>query len=279
VHALCARTATLVSARIASALAHVIAAAASEREAALRRQLLHSDRLAGLGQLAAGIVHELNNPLTAIVAYADSLGRRARLRGDTDDEERVRRIEESAERMLRFSRDLVAYARPSTSAAAPFDLAVVVSRALGFCDHILRGTGCVVRHDADRRGLGIVGSPHDLAQVFVNLLTNACHAVPSGSGQITVSFRVDDDDRTVAVVIEDNGGGISADYAPKIFDPFFTTKTEGRGTGLGLSIVRNVLDAHGATITLETEAPIGARFVLRFPLAPASGSLTETSET
>ena len=109
----------------------------------------------------------------------------------------------------------------------------------------------------------VEGMPEQLAQVFVNLVTNACHAMPAGNGRLVVTTRVEGG--TVFVLVEDNGHGISRENLPHVFAPFFTTKTDGKGTGLGLSIVKNILEGHGGDIHAEAVTPTGTRFVLKIP--------------
>ena len=106
--------------------------------------------------------------------------------------------------------------------------------------------------------------PEQLAQVFVNLFTNACHAMPKEGGRLVIRSVASSEQRVV-VVVEDNGHGIQSEHYGSIFTPFFTTKGDGRGTGLGLSIVRNIMDNHGAEIRVEQGPDGGARFVLSFP--------------
>jgi two-component system NtrC family sensor kinase len=105
-----------------------------------------------------------------------------------------------------------------------------------------------------------------LVQVFVNLFTNACHAMPADGGALIVSTTMTDDGLRLAVLVEDNGHGIAPDQLTQIFAPFFTTKVDGRGTGLGLSIVKNIMDNHGAEVRAERTDGGGARFVLLFPV-------------
>ncbi len=242
----------------------------------LNSHLVQAEKLASLGQIAAGVVHELNNPLTSIVAYTDYLTRRAHARGgDADDLERLRRIGESAGRMLRFTRDLVAYARPSNETPVAMSIHTVIDQALAFCEHILEESGASVQRLYSEDLPLVQGVPGQLAQVFVNLVTNACHAMPPGQGILTVKTERLAESDVVVVMLEDNGHGISAENMPHIFAPFFTTKTDGRGTGLGLSIVRNILESHAAQIRAECirvhdppsrpREKTGTRFVLQIP--------------
>jgi signal transduction histidine kinase len=236
---------------------------------ALNSHMVQAEKLASLGQIAAGVVHELNNPLTSIVAYTDWLIRKQGMSpngGDPDSLERLRRIGESASRILRFTRDLVAYARPSSEVPVPVSLHTVIEQALAFCEHVLAQHGAnVQRHFADSVP-PVRGMHEQLVQVFVNLFTNACHAMPGDGGQLVVKSELSPDGLRLAVFVEDNGHGIAADQLTQIFAPFFTTKVDGRGTGLGLSIVKNIMDNHRAEIRAERTEGGGARFVLVFPV-------------
>ncbi len=230
----------------------------------LRAQVIQSEKLASLGQIAAGIVHELNNPLTTIVAYSDFLRRKLTGYGDPADVERLARINEAAERILRFSRDLTAYSRPASEVPAPVAIHDVIERALVFCEHELEKTGVSIERDFGevRPVRGVAGQ---LTQVFVNLFTNAAHAMREGGGLLSIATSMTDDE--VAVTIRDDGHGIDADHRERIFEPFFTTKTDGSGTGLGLSIVRSIVQSHGGRITVGGQQPRGTVFQVELPTA------------
>jgi signal transduction histidine kinase len=231
---------------------------------ALSSHMMQAEKLASLGQLAAGVVHELNNPLTSIVAYTDWLIRKQGPNGDPDSLERLRRISESSSRILRFTRDLVAYARPSSEVPTLVSVQNVIEQALAFCEHVIAQHGATVARQFAEQVPPVKGMPEQLAQVFVNLFTNACHAMPERGGHLKVSTATAPDGRIV-VAVEDNGHGIAPEHVASIFTPFFTTKVDGRGTGLGLSIVRNIMDNHSADIRVEKSDEGGAKFVLTFP--------------
>jgi len=233
----------------------------------LNAHMVQAEKLASLGQIAAGVVHELNNPLTSIVAYTDWLIRKQGPTGDPDSLERLRRIGESASRILRFTRDLVAYARPSSEVPVPVSLHTVIEQALAFCEHVLAQHGAQVQRGFAEQVPPVRGMHEQLVQVFVNLFTNACHAMPSEGGLLAVRTELVDEGRRLAVYVEDNGHGIALEQLTQIFAPFFTTKVDGRGTGLGLSIVKNIMDNHSAEIRAEQGDGSGARFVLVFPVA------------
>ena len=239
-------------------------AAVEEREA----MLVQSDKLASLGQLAAGMVHEINNPLTSIIAYSDFLAKRAATRQDTEDVERLRRIGESAQRMLRLSRDIVSYARPSSSSTTqqPVVLSSVVEQALAFCDHLLEEAGVSVDRSFGDGVLPVRGHPEQLAQVFVNLVTNACHAMPQRGGRLQITTELSPDEARVRVIVADNGHGITREHLARVFQPFFTTKDEKHGTGLGLVIVKRIIESHGGRVDVESDSA-GTRFIISLPAA------------
>jgi two-component system, NtrC family, sensor kinase len=255
----------------ALALARAVASLEGQRRdaSALEQRMLQADKLANFGQIAAGIVHELNNPLTSIVAYSDYLIRRS-LTGasarDTDDVERLRRISESATRMLRFTRDLVSYAHPSGSVPGPVLLHAVIDQAIAFCEHVLTSSGVRVerRFGIDLLTVRAVGE--QLVQVFVNLLTNASQAAPARDGWVAVTTELDRDAKRVTVVVADNGAGIAPNHLPHVFVPFFTTRRDREGTGLGLSIVKTVVENHGGAVRVESELGRGTRFIIGLPV-------------
>jgi signal transduction histidine kinase len=240
----------------------------------LQAHMIQAEKLASLGQIVAGVVHELNNPLTSIIAYAEYLSRKARPRlpdpDATDDLERLRRIEDAAGRILRFSRDLVAYARPSNEVPGPVHLKDVVEKALVFCEHEF--AGIQIELDLPPALPAILGVGGSLTQVFVNLFTNAAHSMGERGGHLRLKAEVDADARAIAFEVEDEGVGIATDSLPLIFEPFFTTKREGRGSGLGLSIVKGILDSLGATIRVASSPGEGTTFTLSLPIA-ATGSI------
>jgi signal transduction histidine kinase len=265
------RAATVLGRVLANARAVAGALAVAARSnSALEQRMIHADRLATFGQVAAGVVHELNNPLTSIVAYSDYLIRRAIELGgrDVEEVERLRRISDAANRMLRFTRELVSYARPSGGAPAPVVLHAVIDRAIAFCEHVLAGAGMRVERVYAQEGLTVRAVSEQLVQVFVNLITNACQAAPASDGRIIVETScrtIDQGGRTVMVLIEDNGTGIAAEHVAHVFAPFFTTKGEKNGTGLGLAIVKSIVEAHGGEIGVDSQLGRGTRFIMELP--------------
>lgn len=233
---------------------------------ALRLQIIQAEKLASLGQLAAGIVHELNNPLTSILAYSDYLRREWDRKGGAQaDAERLRRINEAAERILTFTRDLIAYSRPSVSVPGPVDVRQVLERALVFCEHVIATNGVHVERDFHPVRL-VSGVAGQLTQVFVNLVTNGCHAMGSRGGTLHLGVDMSESGEQVIVRVADSGHGIEPENMARLFEPYFTTKTDGLGTGLGLPIVQNIVKSHGGTIHAEN-GPTGAVFVVILPVS------------
>ena len=245
-----------------------IAGPVHEDSHVFEERMAQADKLATFGQIAAGIVHELNNPLTSIVAYSDYLIRKAVSGTDSqgpDDIESLRRISESANRMLRFTRDFVAYARPSSGVAGPVVLHGIIDQSVAFCEHVLAAAGVGVEKRYSPDVLAVRGVSEQLVQVFVNLLTNASQAAPERDGLIVVTTSLDPATRRVHIVVEDNGSGIAAEHLRQVFLPFFTTKGNRHGTGLGLSIVKSILEGHDGAIHVESHPGRGASFVLELP--------------
>ncbi|HEU4383757.1 MAG TPA: ATP-binding protein [Anaeromyxobacteraceae bacterium] len=226
----------------------------------------HYQRLAGFGQLAAGIVHELKNPLVAIVSFADALLLKYRVGGlDPADVEKLRRIREAGERLERFSRDLIIYARPSPDKAEPVDMAALLVQAARMCEPALRESGGRVLTRFEGGLPFIRGVKASLLQVFVNLVTNAAQALSRG-GTITLTLSAAGDG--VAARVCDDGRGMTAEVRQRIFEPFFTTKPNGSGSGLGLPIVQGIVARHGGAITVDSVAGHGTTVTVLLPRAP-----------
>jgi two-component system, NtrC family, sensor kinase len=234
----------------------------------LEEQIIHAEKLATLGQLAAGVVHELNNPLTSIAVYSDYLLKKASATvSDEADVEKLRRIVGSADRILKFTRDLVSYARPSSERPVALDITQVVDQAIVFCSHLIDETGASVEREYEDNLPAVYGVKGQLVQVLVNLITNACHAMPVGAGKLRIEARAAGEGRLL-LRVSDTGRGIQEDNLKRIFEPFFTTKGEGQGTGLGLSIVRNIVEQHRGEIRVSSEVGRGTTFELILACRP-----------
>lgn len=231
----------------------------------LQEQVIQAEKLATLGQLAAGVVHELNNPLTSISVYSDYLLKKSTVQArDPDDVEKLGRIVDSAERILRFTRDLVTYARPTSEEPRRVSIAEVLDQSLVFCEHVIRDSGVQIHKRYDDSVAPLFAIKSQLHQVFINLVTNACHAMPSGTGHLVIDTRIDASGDLI-VRVSDDGVGIPEEQIAQIFEPFYSTKGEGVGTGLGLSIVRNIVQQHDGDIHVESTPHRGTTFVVRLP--------------
>jgi PAS domain S-box-containing protein len=221
----------------------------------------HAERLAGIGRLVAGVVHELNNPLTTVNMYSDVLVEKLAHAGhDPADLEKLRAIQEGGQRIQRLARDLVSYARPAGARAEQVDLGEVVEEAARLAKPVLKEHAAVLE-----KRLAVVppveGSRASLVQVIVNLVRNAAQAVSDG-GHVTVSLSPAAEG--VAVTVADDGAGMPPDVVARAFEPFFTTRG-GQGIGLGLPIVQGIVERHGGKIVLETAPGAGTRVTVSLP--------------
>jgi two-component system NtrC family sensor kinase len=229
----------------------------------LEGQVIQAEKLATLGQLAAGIAHEINNPLTSISVYAEYiLGQLTQRGADEADVLRVERILGSADRIKTFTRNLLSYARPSQEEAGDVPLNQVIDEALGFCEHVLREAGVEIQRQYMQGLPEVRGVRTQLHQVFVNLITNACNAAREDGGEIRIMTRLGDDGRLL-VTIEDDGVGISEEDLHQIFEPFFSTRRRGKGTGLGLPIVKSILEQHDGSIDIDSSLGQGSCVTLK----------------
>ncbi|MGB8331829.1 MAG: ATP-binding protein, partial [Polyangiales bacterium] len=233
----------------------------------LEGQVIHAEKLATLGQLAAGIVHEINNPLTSISVYGEYLlSKLTRAGAEPSDLKRVERIMRSSDRIMSFTRNLLTYARPSKEEAQPVFLNEIVEEAVDFCEHVIREAGVTVLRDYGDDLPEVNAVPGQLHQIFVNLLTNVCNAAPEEGGRVRLSTRLHGRDQ-IRIEVEDNGVGIRPTELKRVFEPFFSTHRKGTGTGLGLSIVKNIVEQHRGSIEIDSEAGCGTTVLITLPCA------------
>lgn len=226
----------------------------------LQQQLVQAEKMSTLGQIAAGVVHELNNPLTAISVYSEFLLRKAMQRSGSaaeDEAAKLRTIQEGAQRIQHFVRDLMQYARPSAGVPKRLSINKVITQSLVFCEHLFSEDGVILERDLDSSIPDVQAVPGQLEQVVINLVTNAVQACGQ-SGSVSVRSYVENS--KVIFSIRDEGPGISAENQQKIFEPFFTTKNDGEGTGLGLCIVRNILEENAGELFLNSSLGVGSEF-------------------
>ena len=240
----------------------------------LQDQLARSEHMASLGLMAAGVAHEINNPLSYILSNLSFAAERA-----IDQESRLalREALEGAGRVRDIVRDLKTLSRmESEEELKPVDVRNAVDAALKLAFDDVRHRARVQRHFSEVPR--VLGNETRLVQVMLNLVTNAAQSIIKGcpdDNQITVEVRLAETDGEVEIVVSDTGAGISADHLPKVFEPFFTTKPAGEGTGLGLSICHRLIHAMGGRILVTSEEGRGSRFSVFLAIAPSS----EESET
>jgi two-component system NtrC family sensor kinase len=231
-----------------------------------------TEKLAALGELVAGVAHELNNPLTGISTFAQLL-----LEDELGDEQRdsVLTIKREADRAVSVIRDLLVFSRKTGPRMVPIDLNALVHQTLRLRAYSLQSTGVEVRTELEAQLPTILGDDQKLQQVLLNLVVNAEYAMQRSETRIlTIRTRPGGRDvgREVQVVLEvvDTGIGMASEVMKHVFEPFFTTKPAGVGTGLGLSVSYGIIQAHGGTITVTSAPGAGATFTATLPMRSAS---------
>jgi len=239
----------------------------SEQDVSERRRLeailTQSEKLAAVGQLAAGVAHEINNPLTAIIANAQILHRE--LPPDHDLQESVDLIARAGARATQVVRNLLDFARKEEYHLGLTDLNDTVDRALELVQHEILARGIKLDFNADPKLPPILASQDHLQSVWLNLLLNAIDALDKTPGEIVVATRRASDE--IHVSVTDNGKGIPPERLTRIFEPFYTTKKAGRGTGLGLSVTHRIVKQHGGSIRVESQVGVGSTFTVVLPLS------------
>jgi len=239
----------------------------------LEGQLSHSERLASLGMLAAGVAHEINNPMASILAGVESLSRwvtRARIA--PEDAAEAREVLELLERETQRSREttdkLLLLAQPYQLASSWIDLNQALRDTIALLNYQLRKQGIDVVESLDPDVPQIWGRESGIRSICMNLAMNAVQAMPDG-GTLTVRTAARSD--TVTMEIADTGPGIHPSHLERIWDPFFTTKPPGKGTGLGLSITQRIVEKHGGGIQVRSVMGQGACFILELPRTGPGG--------
>ena len=226
----------------------------------LQDQLIQSEKMSAIGQLIAGIAHDLNNPLASVVGFSDFLAES----GDVPPAlaEPLRVIRQEAERAATIVKNLLSFARRQEGERLPQQLQPLLESVLALLRNEMMALKVETTLFVEPHIPDIEMNPNQIKQVFVNLLNNAAQAIASTgrAGHITVTAKRWLDG--VAVSVADDGPGISDELLPRVFEPFFTTKLEGEGTGLGLSICQGIIKEHGGRITLESSVGVGATFTV-----------------
>jgi two-component system NtrC family sensor kinase len=268
--------------RLALAIAEInqftekLEATVTERTAQLKfahQKLLQTDRLASLGQLAASVAHEINNPVAGVLNLSMLLQRI--LKEDGIPPGRIQefrkyltQITHETSRVGRIVSDLLAFSRRSKPQRSPADLNRIISITLSLCEHKLKMTNVAVETSLTPNLPQIPCDSSQIQQVLLNLVMNAAEATsPRGNGIVRVATALAPNGQAVLITVADNGEGIAPENLSKIFDPFFTTKPEGKGVGLGLAVLYGIVDAHGGEVDVKSAAGEGTTFTVSLPLA------------
>ncbi|MFA6001288.1 MAG: ATP-binding protein, partial [Thermoleophilia bacterium] len=229
----------------------------------LRQQLIQSERMVAVGQLVAGVAHEINNPLTGVMGYAQLLQTR-----DIDDQARqdAESINREAERASRIVRHLLSFARKHQPERKAVDINSILRESMELKAYELKVNNVLMEADLDAGLPMTTTDPHQLQQVFLNMISNAEQAMlaDSSSGLLKISTRLVDD--KIQIVFADNGPGVPEELRDRIFEPFFTTKDVGKGTGLGLSICYGVIEDNDGRIWVEPVNGRGAKIIIELPV-------------
>lgn len=228
-----------------------------------QNQLLQAEKIASLGQLAAGVAHEINNPLAGILIYAELLKRN--MEANAAGLDHIEEIINQTVRCKQIVTRLLEFSRQSLGQKTLLSINGIISRCVKLIDQQLLFQNTQIKLSLDPQLPQIFGDPGELQQVFTNLLLNAADAM-NGLGRITITSCAAPERNGVIITFADTGSGIPPELRDKIFDPFFTTKPPGKGTGLGLSIVYGVIQRHGGSIEVESPHGGGTEFIIRLPL-------------
>jgi two-component system NtrC family sensor kinase len=235
---------------------------AEEDKMKLHNQLLHADRLATLGMLAAGVAHELNEPLGNILGFAQLAKKCPDIPASAKQD--IGKIEDASLHAREIIQKLLVFARQAPPEKRQVDLNQMVKEGLYFLEARCAKEGIELIRLLSPDLPEIKADPAQLNQLLVNLVVNALQSMP-GAGKITIQTRFYD--HNVYLIVEDTGTGMSKEVLDKIFIPFFTTKDVGYGTGLGLPVVYGIVTAHGGSINVKSESGCGTRFEVQLPVA------------
>ncbi|MCF7797493.1 MAG: PAS domain S-box protein [Candidatus Marinimicrobia bacterium] len=227
----------------------------------IEHQMRQSERLVTLGHLAAGVAHEIGNPLTSISSLVQLMERRSK---NAETKDQLARIRVNVERISKIVRELVDFTRPNLTQVSRVQVNDVVENAVGLLRYDERTQQVDIHLDLDKKLSQIKASPDKLHQVIVNLVINALDATRENGSKIWIRTANQNDE--VCIMVKDDGMGMTNSVAEKIFEPFFTTKEVGKGTGLGLSVSHGIIKSMKGSITVMSEPEKGTTFTIRLPM-------------
>lgn len=226
-------------------------------------QLVQSERIASVGRMAAGVAHEINNPLSGIMLYAELLKESLKNNGRALKD--VQEIITQTQRCKKIVSELLEFSRQSVGKVSSFSVEELIDKSLGLLVNQALFHDINVTRDIERDIPAMVGDIGQLQQVFINLFINAADAM-DGKGRLEITARYQKDQDRAIITVSDSGPGIPEEFRDKVFDMFFTTKQVGKGTGLGLSISQNIVKLHGGSINIECPPEGGTTFTVDLPL-------------
>lgn len=233
---------------------------ANARLQSTQAQLVQSEKLASVGQLTAGIVHDVKNPLAVIKGMAEELQEEIGLDPSTRDQ--LKTIRQSASRASTIVGDLLKFARQSTPEMETRDIRETLESSMRLTEYLVRKAGVESHLDLPNEPVQVTYDATQIEQVLINLITNAVQAMPDG-GKLRLSLGQAEE--AVAIAVQDSGIGIPRENLSRVFDPFFTTKPEGQGTGLGLSVSFGIVARHGGRIEVDSKIGQGTTFTVLLP--------------
>jgi len=234
-----------------------------EERRSMEKQLAQADKLASIGQLSAGIAHEINNPLGIILGYTQLLLRKTPVASERHQD--LKTIEKHVQSCKAIVKDLLNFAKSSKPRKEKTIINKTIEDVLGFVQHHSNTDHIVILRDYDKNIPALMLDEKKIKQVLLNLIMNAKHAVGQ-KGTITLSTELVAESNRVLIRVKDTGYGIEKQHLTSIFDPFFTTKPTGEGTGLGLSVSYGIIKSHGGDIFVDSEPGTGSRFTVVLPV-------------
>jgi two-component system NtrC family sensor kinase len=245
----------------------------------VHKTLLHSEKMASIGKLAATVAHEINNPLFGILTYARLVLRellKHDIPGRDEIAEQVQTIERESKRCGELVKSLLTFSRQAPSIREPNDLNMIVHRAVVLVQHKLAMQNIELEEKLTPELPPVLCDANQIQQVVLVLMMNASEAMPKG-GHLTVATEFDGDAELGVVRVKDNGCGIPVDVLPHIFDPFFTTKEDQNRTGLGLAVAHSIVQQHAGDIAVDSTPGVGTEFRVTVPAATEAATLSSTA--
>ena len=242
----------------------------SEKLAMVKAQLIESEKFSIIGQLVAGVSHEVNNPLTAIIGYSEL----AMMFGDPSQETKdyISKIKTSAMLCKSIVEKLLSFSRKNEGEKETVDIVSVIENSIDLAEFETKKCGVKVNFEPVSELPRITANFFEIQQVFLNIINNACHAlIAYRESNRTLTIKTEYNENSVRIIFEDNGPGIPEENLKKIFEPLFTTKPKGEGTGLGLSICFEIIKSHRGNIFVGNTDE-GARFIIELPVQGAGTS-------